>query len=309
MFNVNLIFLFSLLIITIGYLIKKLGIITEKDGKIIAKLILNVTLPALIISVIYKIEIELTLILLPFLSILYSFFVLSISFFLFKKYPRDIKGLLMMTVLGFNIGLFAYPMIEMIWGEKGLLYVIMFDIGNSFIIFGLVYTIGLTFSPKENFGHDQVQFRSIFLHLIKSVPLISWIIALVLNISNIVFPIFVIDLLEILSRANMVLTLLLLGIFLNFKIQKSYWRYIIQVLVIRYSLGLTVGVILYFLLPFDPFYKVAIMIALILPLGMSAVAFSSEFGYREELTTMIVNLTTIISFILMWLIVLIFEIA
>ena len=309
MVNANLVFLFSLLIIIIGYIIKKLGIIPEKDGKIIAKLILNVTLPALIISVIYNIEIELTLILLPFLAILYSLFVLSISFFLFKKYPRDIKGLLMMTVLGFNIGLFAYPMIEMIWGEKGLLYVIMFDIGNSFIIFGLVYSIGLTFSPKENLERDQVQFRSIILHLIKSVPLISWIIALVLNISNVVFPIFVLDLLEILSRANMLLTLLLLGIFLNFKIQKSYWRYIIQVLLIRYSLGLTVGVLLFIILPFDSFYKVAIMIALILPLGMSAIAFSSEFGYSEELTTMIVNLTTIISFILMWMIVLIFEIA
>jgi hypothetical protein len=107
----------------------------------------------------------------------------------------------------------------------------------------------------------------------------------------------------------MALTLLLLGIFLNFKIQKSYWHYIIQVLLIRYSLGLTVGIILFFVLPFNSFYKVAIMIAFILPLGMSAVAFSSEFGYSEELITMIVNLTTIISFILMWVIILILGIA
>lgn len=309
MVNANLVFLFSLLIIAIGYIIKKLGILTEKDGKIIAKLILNVTLPALIISVIYKIEIEITLIILPFISILYSFFVLSISFLFFKKYPRDIKGLLMMTVIGFNIGLFAYPMIEMIWGQKGLLYVIMFDIGNSFVIFGLVYTVGLKFSPKENSEYDQVEFKLIFIRLIKSIPLMSWIIALILKISNVIFPIFVIDLLEILSRANMALTLLILGIFLNFKIERSCWRYIIQVLLIRYSLGLIVGILLFFILPFDSFYKVAIMIAFIMPLGMSAVAFSSEFGYSEELTTMIVNLTTIISFILMWVIVLILGIA
>ncbi len=309
MVNVNLVFLFSLIIIVFGYLIKKFGIITEKDGKTIAKLILNVTLPALIISVIYKIEIEITLILLPFLAILYSFFVLGISFLLFKKYPREIKGLLMMTIIGFNIGLFAYPMIEMIWGERGLLYIIMFDIGNSFVIFGLVYSIGLVFSPKESSEMSKVEFKLIFLRLIKSIPLMSWIIALVLKISNVIFPIFVIDLLEILSRANMMLTLLLLGIFLNFKIERSYWHYIIQVLLIRYSLGLIVGIFLFFILPFNSFYKVAIMIAFILPLGMSAVAFSSEFGYSEELTTMIVNLTTIISFILMWVILLILGIA
>ena len=309
MVNANLVFLLSLIIIAIGYIIKKLGIVTEKDGKIIAKIILNVTLPALIISVINQIELELTLILLPFIAIIYSFIVLSISFLLFKKYPKNVKGLLLMTVIGFNIGLFAYPMIEMIWGERGLLYVIMFDIGNSFVIFGLSYTIGFIFSPKNNIKQDRVQVRLIFLHLIKSIPLMSWVVAILLKISHVVFPIFVIDLLDILSRANMALTLLLLGVFLKFEIEKIYWYYILKVLLIRYSLGLIVGIFLFFILPFDSFYNAAILVAFILPIGMSAVAFSAEFGYNEELSSMIVNLTTIISFILMWLIVLILGIA
>jgi len=210
-----------------------------------------------------------------------------------------------MTVIGFNIGLFAYPMIEMIWGEKGLLYVIMFDIGNSFVIFGLSYTIGLIFSPKNNIKEDKIHFKVIILHLIKSIPLMSWVIAILLKISNVIFPIFVIDLLDILSRANMALTLLLLGIFLNFNIERKYWHYILEVMLIRYSLGLIVGIFFYFILPFDSFYNAAILVAFILPIGMSAIAFSAEFGYSEELTSMIVNLTTIISFILMWLIVLI----
>ncbi|MGV9173434.1 MAG: AEC family transporter, partial [Promethearchaeia archaeon] len=48
----NLVFFLSLAIILIGYLIKRANIISEEEGKGIAKLIINVTLPALIFDVI-----------------------------------------------------------------------------------------------------------------------------------------------------------------------------------------------------------------------------------------------------------------
>ena len=41
----------------------------------------------------------------------------------------------MMIVPGFNIGLFAYPLVEGIWGQEGIKYFGMFDMGNAFIVF------------------------------------------------------------------------------------------------------------------------------------------------------------------------------
>ena len=305
MVNPNYVFLLSLTIILIGYIIKRLKIITEQNGKIIARIILNVTLPALIFLVINNIDIRISLVILPFICLGYSAILAFVAFLIFRKRSNEQKGLILMTVIGYNIGLFAYPLVEMIWGIEGLAYVIMFDIGNSFVIFGLSYSLGLIFSPKYNLKQRKFEFKPILIKLITSIPLLTLIFALSLRLSNVLLPMFVLDLLGILSRANMALTLLLLGIYLNFKIERKYWKTILEVITTRYTFGLIAGITFYFLLPYDKFFNAAILVAFILPIGMSAIAFASEFEYDEELISMIVNITSMISFGLMWLIVIV----
>ena len=38
-----------------------------------------------------------------------------------------------MLIIGLNIGNFAFPIIDSIWGMDGLQYMIMIDIGNAFV--------------------------------------------------------------------------------------------------------------------------------------------------------------------------------
>jgi hypothetical protein len=80
MVNPNYVFLLSLTIILIGYIIKRLKIITEQNGKIIARIILNVTLPALIFLVINNIDIRISLVILPFICLGYSAILAFIAF-------------------------------------------------------------------------------------------------------------------------------------------------------------------------------------------------------------------------------------
>ncbi len=305
MADVNYIFLVSLTIIVLGFVVKKAGIISEENGKIIAKLIINVTLPSLILYIISTIEIDPSLLLLPVICLGYSLIVVGIGWVLFKKAPTPIKGIILMTIIGFNIGLFAYPLIEGIYGSRGLQYIAMFDAANAFIIFGLCYSIAAIFSPKNEIEKINVNSQYIGKKLAKSIPLMSYIVALFVNLSGLQFPVIVMDLLEIISRANMALTLLLLGIYLNFKFEKSQWNTILKVLLMRYSFGLTIGLILFFTLPFDLLYRSIILVGLILPIGMAVVPFSVEFGYNEKVVGTIVNFSIIISFILMWLVILI----
>lgn len=303
MTDVNYIFLLSLTIIVIGYILKKLNIISEENGKTIAKVVFNVTLPALILNVIISIEITPSLGLITLISILYCIPILVLAFTLFRNYPKEIKGLIFMAVIGFNVGHFAYPLIEGIWNEEGLKYIAMFDIGNAMVIFIICYVIGLIYSPKNDFQDKKELVKNILFKLLKSAPLMSFIIAIILNFLNIGFPIFVLDLLDVLSRANMALTLLLLGIFLNFKYEKSQWKNAFIVLIIRYSFGLVIGLMLFFLLPFDQLYRGILAIALILPIGLAVIPFTVEFGYNERFAGMVANLTIIISFVLLWVVI------
>ncbi|MFW9820833.1 MAG: AEC family transporter, partial [Candidatus Thorarchaeota archaeon] len=93
---------------------------------------------------------------------------------------------------------------------------------------------------------------------------------------------------------------------LNFRFERKQWKNILKVLIIRYSFGLVIGLILFFTLPFDQLYRGILAIALILPIGLAIIPFAVEFSYSEKrFAGTLANLTIIISFILVWIVILV----
>jgi len=90
MTDVKVIFLLSISIVAKGYLVKKLNILKETDGDTIAKIIFNITLPAVILQVTTTIQFELSLVLLPLIGIVFGFFMTFIALFVFRKHPPQI---------------------------------------------------------------------------------------------------------------------------------------------------------------------------------------------------------------------------
>jgi len=310
MTDVNVIFLTSILIVVIGYLVKKLKILKETDGETIAKIIFNVTLPAVILKFTTTIQFELSLVILPFISIAFGIIMALLGIVIFRNHPIHIKGAMIMTMVGFNVANFFFPLVEGIWGQEGMQYIALVDAGNAFTIFVLCYILSTIFSPKNQEDAVKINTKFVLNRLIRSAPLLSYIVAIVINLSGIVIPSFFSDLIDIIARANTALALLLLGIFLHLKFGKSEWVSIIKVLAIRYSFGLLVGLSLFFLLPpsiFNPLFRIIICLSLILPVGLAVIPFSVENGYDQKLVTMVVNLTIIISFGLIWVLILVLK--
>ncbi len=307
MADVNVVFLLSILIVAIGYIVKKLKILRETDGDTIAKIIFNITLPAVILKFTTTIQFDISLALLPLISIAFGFIMAFIGVLTFRKHPSHIKGAMIMTMVGFNVANFFFPLVEGIWGQAGMQYITLVDAGNAFTIFILCYILGTIYSPKNQDNVVKINFKYILKRLIRSTPLLSYIIALIINFTGVLIPSFVSDLIDIIARANTALALLLLGIFLHFKFRKSEWISIIKVLILRYSVGLVVGLSLFFLLAssiFSPLFRIIICLSLILPVGLAVIPFSVENGYDQKLVTMTVNLTIIISFGLIWILIL-----
>lgn len=296
--NVNSQFMLSMLIIILGYVSKRINLIREQDGEGISRLIFNFTLPALVIVTFSSIKVEGSLLLLPIINIVFCCAVVLIALFVFKKEPRVRKGMMCMTSAGFNIGLFAYPLVESIWGQEGLKYFGMFDMGNAVIVFGLCYFVASYFSTDQG----TVDFKVILKKITGSIPLITYIITLIINVSGLQYPGVVIDISKVLSRANMPLTLLLLGVYLSFSFEKSYWKGIGKVLGLRYGVGLLVGILLYFLLPFEPLFRYTALIGVVLPISMTVIPYSVQFNYDHKFVGTLNNFSIIISFILVWII-------
>ncbi|NVM45314.1 MAG: AEC family transporter [Candidatus Lokiarchaeota archaeon] len=308
MADVNVVFLLSISIVAIGYLVKRLKILKESDGDTIAKIIFNITLPAVILKFTTTIQFDLSLALLPLISIAFGFIMAFIGILTFRKHPSHIKGAMIMTMVGFNVANFFFPLVEGIWGQAGMQYITLADAGNAFTIFVLCYILGTIYSPKNQDNVVKINFEYLLKRLIRSAPLLSYIIALIINFTGILIPSVISDLIDIIARANSALALLLLGVFLHFKFGKSEWISIIKVLLLRYSVGLVVGLSLFFLLPhkiFSPLFRIIICLSLILPVGLAVIPFSVETGHDQKLVTMAVNLTILISFGLIWALILI----
>ncbi len=309
MSDTNTAFLISLLIIAAGYLIKRLNIIQENEAKVISKLVLYVTFPAVILDTVASLQITPSLIFLPLLPVAFSLILLVAASCTLKNKTHAMKGVVFMAVCGFNIGLFAYPIIEAIWGKSGLQHIAMFDLGNAVVILCISYALGFIYSPKRDISQEKVKVVTIIKLFVKSVPLVCYALAFLLNLLEIELPPIASSFIGTIASANMTLVLLLLGIYLNFDFKKSTLKPVFYILLARYTLGLIAGLILYHFLPFSDMYRTIALVALVLPIGLTIIPFSDEFGYDPTLPGVLANTTILVSFALMWGLILVFNLA
>ena len=295
--QVNLAFITTLAFIFIGFLLKTGGIIKEQEGKILSRLLMHTTFPALMIVSTIHIDLNIRLFLIPLFAIGISAIMLTIAFYLFRKEKNPIRGVLTMGSGGWNVGLFGFPLIESIWGAKALLFAIMYDIGNTFLAFGVLYPIGNHFSDAPSRGK---------LNMLKKVlllpPVLGMIMGLTFNVTNIPLPGILEDILTTLAKANKPLVLLLLGIYLSFNLDKNQFNGILKVLFLRYGIGLLTILAIYFLLPKSLMSSVLIALV-ILPVGMSVLLISDELGFDAKIAGTMANLSLLISFGLLWLVI------
>ena len=300
MHQANTVFLTTLVLVAIGFWLKKLDFITEKDGKVISKFLMHTTFPALLLVSTIKIKLEPQLFLIPLMTFIYGIVMLIIAWFVFKKNPNVLRGLLTMASSGFNSGLFAFPIIEGIWGRDALVYAIMFDIGNTFIVFGLTYTIGDYFSNR---GEQAVSIKSILKKMLRLMPFQGLLLGLIINVLSIPVAPILMDCLDTLAKGNKPIVLLLMGIYLSFNFDINQVKNVGQSLLIRYVLGLGVVALLYYFMPHSVMQSVLIFCA-ILPVGLTLLPFSDELNYDSKVAGLLVNVSFIISFALIWVLVL-----
>lgn len=296
--NFNEQFLFSISIIALGYILKRFDIIREREGEGMTRIVLNVTLPCLIIVSFSDMVIQPSLLFLSLVAVIYGVFIALVGLFVFRGNQRQTKGMMTMVLPGFNIGLFAFPLVEGIWGTEGLKYFGMFDVGNSLVVFGVSYIIATYFAA----GDVKPDYRQVGKKISKSIPLLTYVGVMMLTLFNLRLPEYVLDVSGIISQANMPLSLLVLGIYLNFQFDKSNLKLVGKYLAYRYGIGLAVGLGFFWLLPMGEMVRYTLLVGLLLPITTTTLAYSVEFGYNTRLIGTLSNMTMIISFILLWIV-------
>jgi malate permease and related proteins len=259
-----------------------------------------------------KIKIDAAMIAMPFLAFLISGIVYAIAMIEHRRNAdKKMRGQLVMMSLGYNVGNFAYPLIQGVFGADGLKYAAMFDAGNAFVIFMFCYILAMFYSAKEG---EKAQPRFIIKKIVTSPPLLSYIIGIVLNVVGFQFPDFISNasnngVIDVIAKANTFITFLVLGIYLDFHLDKTYWKNLLKVMITRYGAGIAVGVAFFLLWSVDLMPRTILLVCLILPVGMGLLVFVVQCGFDEKFAGMLSNLMNMISFGLIWIILLVLSIA
>jgi malate permease and related proteins len=295
--NINLVFIQTLLIISLGYALKHFKVLNLEAGKNISKLLMYTTFPALMLVSTSRVKLESSYFLLTILCIAYIAIMLSLAFFWFKSYDTKLRGVLTLGAGGFNVGLFGFPLIESLFGKQALVYAVMFDIGNTLMVFIATYGLGFYIANK---GQKAFKFKDVLIKIASLPPFLAMCIGLFINLCHLKISDQAYNFLEILASANKPLVLLLMGIYLKINLSKKYRIAIIKVLTLRYSVAIFVIFFLFLILKNQPETLNILTICALLPLGLTILPFSDELGFDSEIAGSILNFSLIISFFLMW---------
>ncbi|WP_262370064.1 AEC family transporter [Dictyoglomus thermophilum] len=177
--------LINILVIIIGYIAKKIKLFPESTGTVLSRFVIYITLPATILKVFISSALKADLFILPLVSFLFGLIIFLLGLYFLRGLDLDdrLKWTLLIGICGYNVGLFSYPFIKGLYGDEGLLYMAMFDIGNSFIVFGLAYAISLIAMEE-----GKIDFRKVLKKVILFFPLDIYFAALLLNLFHVRFP-------------------------------------------------------------------------------------------------------------------------
>ena len=278
-------------IIVLGYVLKKIGVFREEDFGVLSKIVIRITLPAAIITSFAGKEIDPGLLLLLVLGIGCGAVYICLGFLLNRKNSREQRAFDILNLPGYNIGCFTMPFAQSFLGPMGVITTSLFDSGNAFICLGGAF--GVASSVKDGKGFD---LKRVVRALSRSVPFVTYILMVLLNLLHITLPGVVLECAGIIGGANSFMAMFMIGV--GFKLSlgdRGQLGKILRILLVRYGVAAVFALVFYFALPFDLQVRQAMVILAFSPIGSAVPPFTAELGGDVGLSSAINSMAIVIS--------------
>ena len=286
-------------IILLGYLLKRFGLFQESDFSVLSKIVLKITLPAVIITNFANKELDPSMFLFTLLSILFGAIYILLGFLLNLRSSKEKRAFDILNFPGYNIGCFALPFVQSFLGPAGMLATFLFDIGNGFICLGGAFSIASMVKDGSKFS-----LMRIIRTLLKSVPFVLYLVMPVLCLTHIPVPGIITSFAEIVGSANAFLSMLMIGVGFKLAADKTQLGSIARVLAVRFGFAVVFALPCYFLLPFSPDVRKALLLLIFSPVGTAVPAFTGEMKSDVGLSSAINSVSILCSILFMVLILL-----
>ena len=280
-------------IILFGYLLKRIGLFKEEDFGVLSKLLLKVTFPCAIITTFAGREIDPTMLVLALLAIGCGVIYMLVAAVINLRATREQRAFDILNLPGYNIGNFTMPFVQSFLGPTGIIATGIFDMGNAVICLGGAFGVASTVKSGTRFS-----ILRILRALLKSVPFLTYVVMLLMNVLNITLPAPVKECIGIIGSANPFLAMFIIGV--GFKIggDSAQRGKIVRLLALRYGIAIPIALLFWFVLPFPLEVRQALVILAFSPIGSAVPPFTAELEGDVGLSSAVNSTAILISIII-----------
>ena len=284
-------------IVAIGYGIKKIGWVKAEHFSVLAIIVLRITLPAALITSFNTVTISGSLAWLIALGFAANFIQQIVSWLRYRRRSTEERAFDMLHAGSYNIGAFAMPYTSHFIGPAAMVPTALFDAGNAMAAAGLGYGWGMSIAKKKPM--KVLGFVATMFH---SPVFIVYFSLLILRLFHISFPDPIISFTSLVGAANPFCAMLMIGIGLELAVPKQKWIKALRYLAKRYSYTIAFSLIIWFLLPQSVFgmdIKLVLMVVVWAPFAAMTSGFVDEAKGDVELATLLASITIIIAILMM----------
>jgi len=281
-------------LVVLGFLLKQVGIIHPGDGNVMARFIINTTLPAVIFLSIAQADVSparMAVLVLCGLAIPLGLRVVAGYLVQWLGLERRLAGVVILATMATNIGFFLYPFFLSVYGHEGISRLAAFDIGNSLVANSYGFYIATCYGEAPPSGlRDGLQ------RVLTMPTLWAGLLGLAANLSGIHLPPLANNVLETLGAANTPLAMLTLGAFIQLK--NANWKPIGLAVGLRMGLGFLLGQVLVGLVGLSGIERAVVSIGAAMPIGLAVLVYAASEGMDAELAAGAVSLSILVGLVI-----------
>ncbi len=293
--------LFSIIIL--GNVLKKKGVFKKEDSGLLSKIIMRITLPAMLLTSSATFIFNGTTITLLLLGLFANPTLAFISRIYFRKYSKIEQGSAMFNCSGYNIGNMTIPFASAFFAGTAMSYVVMFDIGNAMSWLGLVYSSANNLVKGDG---RKFSIKALAITLSKSLPFMTYIFIITLTLFKLRLPNTIISVAGTIGSANTFLVFFMIGLMLEIKYDKTQMEKVYKILAFRSVAFIILSLFVYFILPLPALAKTIAILCFASPIPSAATVFCTELGDESAVPALVNSIALIFGIITSSIVLLLF---
>lgn len=259
--------------IILGALLRHWGVLRREAFHAISGLVLYVTLPCVIITNLNGVRVAGEMLLVAICGFVVNCLFLAYAFVLTRKQTDDAKkDFTLLNFSGFSIGPMAVPFVQAFYPTTGLMTACMFEVGNVIMSGGGTYAI---ISGRHQKGGLQAFIRSLAGKLVRSGPLMAFVIVVGMSTLGLRFPDAVTQITSVGGAANAFLCMIMIGESIDFSLEWRKFRAIARILAHRLLLCAIFAATTWFVLPFEGEVRLAMFMCCLAPIPAMSLIYTA----------------------------------